>query len=384
MGAVSTPPAQPLRGYTVGITGHRRWQEQAEMLSRRGAKVLHGPTMSTTLLGDVDATIAATQTVIDDGADIVVLTTGIGVRSWFAAAECAGLDDPLRAALSGSVVIARGPKAEQAAMAVGLDVSWRAASETSVEIGDRLAADGLTGRRVVVQRDGGAPLLAERLGDLDAARVVDVPIYHWTLPDDPSPARRLLDAASRRQVDAVTFTCQYAVHNSFELAADEAGLADALAGDVLAVAIGPVTAAALRAHGVTRVVEPPRSRIGSMVRALSGVLADRRTLLAFDGHHVSWQGDTLAFDDGRHVELTTGERRLLAVLVDRAPAVVPRSRLTDAGSNDHAAEAAVARLRAKLGPLGAGIRTIRRRGYACTLERPAVRSDERALSSAPT
>ena len=116
------------------------------MLSRRGAKVLHGPTMSTTLLGDVDATIAATQTVIDDGADIVVLTTGIGVRSWFAAAESAGLDDPLRAALSGSVVIARGPKAEQAAMAVGLDVSWRAASETSVEIGDRLAADGVTGR----------------------------------------------------------------------------------------------------------------------------------------------------------------------------------------------------------------------------------------------
>ena len=35
------------------------------MLSRRGAKVVHGPTMSTTLLGDVDATIAATQAVIE-------------------------------------------------------------------------------------------------------------------------------------------------------------------------------------------------------------------------------------------------------------------------------------------------------------------------------
>ena len=41
--------------------------------------------------------------------------------------------------------------------------------------------------------------------------------------------------------------------------------------------------------------------------------------------------------------------------------------LVEHGSDDHAAEAAVARLRAKLGPLGPGIRTVRRRGYACTL-----------------
>ena len=340
--------------------------------------------MSTTLLGDVDATITATQAVIHGAADIVVLTTGIGVRSWFAAAESAGLDEPLRHVLSQAVVIARGPKAEQAAMAVGVDVSWRAASETSLEIADRLADDGLAGSRVVVQRDGGAPLLAERLGTLGAAEVVDVPVYHWRLPDDPGPARRLLDAIARRQIDAVTFTCQYAVHNAFELAADEGDVADALRTEVAAVAVGPVTAAAVRAHGIERVIEPPRSRIGSMVRALTGVLAERRAVLAFDGHHVSWQGDTLAFDDGRHVELTSGERRLLTVLVERSPAVVPRARLVEPGSTDHAAEAAVARLRAKLGPLGGGIRTIRRRGYACTLQREPVMSDEHVLSDAPT
>ena len=40
---------------------------------------------------------------------------------------------------------------------------------------------------------------------------------------------------------------------------------------------------------------------------------------------------------------------------------------SSAGADEHAVEAAVARLRAKLGPLGAGIRTVRRRGYASTL-----------------
>ena len=51
----------------------------------------------------------------------------------------------------------------------------------------------------------------------------------------------------------------------------------------------------------------------------------------------------------------------------RAPTVVPKAALVEHGADDHAAEAAVARLRAKLGPLGGGIRTVRRRGYACTL-----------------
>jgi uroporphyrinogen-III synthase len=371
---VSLAPAAALRGFTIGITGDRRAQEQAEMLARRGARVVHGPTMSTTMLGDFDATIAATETVIAGCADIVVLTTGIGVRSWFAAAESAGLDEALREAISRARVVARGPKAEQAASAAGLTVYWRAASETSDEIVEYLAADDLPAKRVVVQRDGGAALLAERLAERGAGTVVDVPVYHWTLPDDDGPARRLLDAVLRQQVDAVTFTCQYAVHNAFELAADESELCRAFASEVLAVAVGPVTAAALRSRGAARVVEPQRSRIGSMVRALTAALVERRVLLTHAGHEVWWQGDTLAFDDGRAVELTSGERRLLGVLLDRAPAVVPRSQLVEAGTNGHAAEAAVARLRAKLGPLGQGIRTVRRRGYACTLERTRVHS----------
>ena len=90
--------AGPLTGYTIGITGHRRWEEQAELFGRRGATIVHGPVMHTSLLHDVDATIRSTLDVVDHGVDLVVLTTGIGTRSWFAAAESAGLDEPLRSA----------------------------------------------------------------------------------------------------------------------------------------------------------------------------------------------------------------------------------------------------------------------------------------------
>jgi uroporphyrinogen-III synthase len=359
---------RPLSGYTIGITGHRRWEEQAEMLSRRGARVVHGPTMSTTLLDDLDATIDATREVVAGPVDVVVLTTGIGVRSWFAAAESVGMADDLKDALAAGLVVARGPKAQSAARAAGLEVAWTAPTETNAELLARLTADGIAGDRIVVQRDGGAPLFAAALGALRPRQVIDVPVYRWNVPEDAAPATRLLDAATDRQLDAVTFTCSFAVHNAFELSRDPGGLADAFDADVLAVAVGPVTADALREAGVSRVVEPVRARLGSMVHALAACLEQRASVLRHGGAEVRWQGLALLRPDGTEVELTRGEARLLAVLVRRAPTVVPKAGLVEQGSDEHAAEAAIARLRSKLGPLGPGIRTVRRRGYACALE----------------
>ncbi|MET0578847.1 MAG: uroporphyrinogen-III synthase, partial [Ilumatobacteraceae bacterium] len=238
--------SRSLAGFTVGITGHRRWEEQAEMLTRRGARVVHGATMATQVLGDLDATIAATRAVMSAPVDTVLFTTGIGVRSWFAAAQSVGMDDELRGTLARGRVMARGPKALNAARSVGLDVDWTAAGETNDELLALLRDQGVAGTRVVVQRDGGAPLLAGAVRALGPAEIVDIPVYEWHVPDDPSPALRLLEMTAARQVDAVTFTSSYAVHNAFELSSDPDGLADAFAGGVVATAVGPVTAHTLR------------------------------------------------------------------------------------------------------------------------------------------
>ena len=196
------------------------------MLSRRGARVVHGPTMSTTLLDDLDATIAATTAGAGGagrrrGADdrdrgAVVVRRGRERRAW--ATSC-------KHALGAGLVVARGPKAQSAARAAGLEVAWTAPTETNAEVLARLTADGVAGRRVVVQRDGGAPLFADALAELAPREVVDVPVYRWNMPDDATPAIRLLEAATDRQLDAVTFTCSYAVHNAFELSRDPAALA---------------------------------------------------------------------------------------------------------------------------------------------------------------
>ena len=357
-----------LTGYTIGITGHRRWEEQAELLCRRGARVVHGPVMHTSLLHDTDATLRATHDALSAGPDIVVLSTGIGTRSWFAAAESAGLDDRLRDALSSATVLTRGPKARSAAIAVGLDVAWQAPGETGAEVLAHLRDLGAAGRRVAVQRDGGEPLLAEGVRRL-GAEVIDVPVYRWEIPDRSVPARRLIDAACAGRLDAVTFTCAYAVGATFTLAPDPDALCDALNGGVAPVAVGPVCATALRRHGVDHVIEPRRARLGAMVQALVAALRGRQRVLRHGAHERRWQGAALVGDDGRVTGLTPTEVRTLETLVGRGSrSVVPKSTLVGNGVDGHAAEAAVGRLRAKLGPLGAAIRTVPRRGYLCTLE----------------
>jgi len=374
-----------LSGFSVGITGHRRAIEQSDMLAKRGATVMIGPTIQSVPLDDIDATIVATQRIIAEPVDVIVLTTGVGTRSWLGVAELATIDDELRAASRNAIVLARGPKARSAAVGAGFDVFWQAPGETGSEIVAYLATMGVAGKRIAVQRDGGVDLprsLAASIAEL-GADVIEVPVYRWKLPDDLQPALRLVAAVVAARIDALTFTSAIAVDNLFEIAPDEAALVAALSGPCIAVCVGPVTAESLRRHGVQRVVEPERARLGAMVQAVVSTLSGRSRTLEFDGTTAAWQGLALQVDGGTPTTLTHGEARLLDELTRRAPAVVPKEQLVDVGADAHAAETAVARLRSKLGPLGRAISAVPRRGYRCELVVGTV-EQQRCPGTAPS
>lgn len=360
-----------LDGFTVGVTADRRAEDQAKLLMRLGARVVHGATVATAPIDHLDTDLVqTTEAIIEDPPDLMIATTGIGMRAWFDAVEAAGRYEALAGALAGVELLARGPKAAGACTTAGFSVSWRAPSEQGIEMLEHVLARETRPARVVVQRDGGlAPVLAEAL-EAEGVDTVDLRTYRWHEPDDPGPASRLIDTALDGRLDAITFTSAPALGNLLTLA-DRTGRIDALLDrlnrDGMTVAcVGPVCAGQAHDHGIGQVVTPRRARLGAMVAALGEACRKRRRVLVVDGREVTLQGSKLVVG-GQVVELSDRERSLLEVLSDRPGAVVGKTELMDrcwgdAAEDDHVVEVTVARLRRRLGDLDA-IRTIRRRGY---------------------
>ena len=260
----------PLAGRTIGVTADRRWEQQADLLRKRGADVLHAPTVRTVHRADEDRLRAATDELVARPPDYVVVLTGMGLRAWFDAAGDWGAADGLRAALARARLVARGPKARSAAGHVGLEVWFQPDNEQVAGILDRLRDEPLDRARVAVQLHGATvPELTATLAAA-GADVVEVPVYRWALPDDLGPVHALVDRIAAGTVDAVTFTAAPAVHNLFAVAGER--VRDAFNGAVLCACIGPVCAAAAREEGVVRPFEPSRTRLPAMVDELAGAL----------------------------------------------------------------------------------------------------------------
>ncbi|MDQ4133897.1 MAG: uroporphyrinogen-III synthase [Actinomycetota bacterium] len=262
----------PLAGRTIGITADRRWQEQADLLRRRGASILHGPTLRTVDLSHDEPLRQATASVVERPPDYLVITTGMGFRMWLEAAAGWGRLDGLKQAFAGARIVARGAKAASAVKGAGLSVWWQAPHETMEEIVEHLGDEPLAQSRVALQLfdPGGHPSTLALAGA--ARELVEVPVYRWHLPDDPEPAQRLVEATVTGHLDAVTFTSQPAVHHLFRLAdgvGHAAELREALNGPVVPACIGPVCAEAAREEGIAEPIWPDPPRLPAMVRQLT-------------------------------------------------------------------------------------------------------------------
>ncbi|NHC43650.1 uroporphyrinogen-III synthase [Motilibacter aurantiacus] len=383
----AAPPAEPavppLAGWTVAVTAARRADELLALLERRGARVVHGPSIRIIPLPDDAELLAATRACLAAPVDLAVATTGIGFRGWIEAAEGWGLGDALREQLSTAHVLARGPKARGAVRAAGLVDAWSPASESSSEVLEHLLAMDLEGKRVVVQLHG------EPLPDfVDAlegagADVVQVPVYRWVSPEDTAPMERLLDQLLARQVDAVTFTSAPAAVSLLRLAetrGDEDKLLDVLRKDVLVACVGPVTAGPLERRDVPT-AQPTRARLGALARTVVDCLPARSARLDVAGHELDVRGHAVVVD-GRVVPLPPVPMALLRALARYPGRVLSRADLLRAiarstggsavGIDEHAVESAVTRLRSALGDSRC-IQTVVKRGYRLAYDPPHLR-----------
>ncbi|MET9627336.1 uroporphyrinogen-III synthase [Lentzea sp. NPDC006480] len=360
---------EPLAGFTIGVTAARRADELIAMLERKGASVLHGPALRIVPLPD-DATLhSATLELVSSPVDVVVATTAIGFRGWFEAAEGWGLASRLHRALEGAVVLPRGPKAKGAVRAAGLVEAWSPSSESNAELLQYLLRMGVTGKRVAVQLHGEP--LPDFVNTLRAAgaEVVEIPVYRWEPPADIGPLDRLIDAVLAGQVDALTFTSAPAASSVLRTASSRyADLVAALRRDVLVVGVGAITAGPLVAAGIP-VVQPARSRIGSMVRELAVELPARATRLRIASFDLEMRAQAVVVD-GELRPVAPAPMAVLRTLVAARGRVVSRQDLLAAlpsGGEEHAVETAIGRLRTALGA-PAMVCTVVKRGYRLAME----------------
>ena len=266
--------ARPLDGVRVGVTADRRSDDQIDLLRRRGATVVHGPTMRIVPLADDAELGAVTRELVERPPQVVVATTGQGFRGWLEVAAEWDLGDALHARLAEAAVLARGPKARGAIRGAGLREAWSAdATESSPEVLAHLLAGGagpLGGTRVAVQLHGDPMAGFVAALRSEGADVVEVRVYRWEPPPDLPAVDTLIDAVLAHELDTVTFTSAPAVDGLVHRA-EARGVLDAMLAafrdGVLACCVGPVTSAPLARLDVPSIA-PVRFRLGAMVRRL--------------------------------------------------------------------------------------------------------------------
>ncbi len=275
---------QGLQGLRVVAFESRRATEMAELVRRYGGEPISAPALREVPLSEHGAVFDYLRRLAAGEMDIVILMTGVGLRTLATVVAGEWPRERLAAALQRATLVARGPKPVAVLRELGLQPDVTAPEpNTWREILTTLDAQlPVAGKRVAVQEYGVTN--RELIDGLTArgAEVLRVPIYRWALPDDLGPLREAVGAICEGRVDIALFTSATQVYHLFQVAGADADRLRAEFSNVLIASIGPVCSEALREHGLEPDLEPAHAKMGQLVReaALRGPGMLKRKRLA--------------------------------------------------------------------------------------------------------
>ena len=270
---------QKLRGLRVVSFESRRSAEMAELIRNYGGEPIQAPSMREVPLADQHEAFAFGEALLAGQHDVLILLTGVGTRMLIAALSTRWPRDDVVAALGRLTLMCRGPKPVAALKEVGLvpaltvpePNTWR---DLLSELEGKLP---IAGQRVAVQEYGVRN--EELLVGLrqQGARVTTVPVYAWALPEDTAPLRAAIERVASRAVEVALFSSATQVDHVFRVA-DEMGQGDSLReafrGSTVVASIGPITTAALHAHGVEPDLHPEHAKMGHLVAEVARQAAE--------------------------------------------------------------------------------------------------------------
>ncbi len=249
----------------------RRATEVEKLIRTYGGQPFVVPFMREAKLESNDAALEFADRLMRDELDLVILTTGVGVRALLEIVETRYEHAAVLAALGRVKIVTRGSKPEGALRELKLRSVATAAEPTTwhelMTAVDRYFGATLKTQRVALQEYGASnPELLAELTERTAS-VLKVPVYQWALPHDLQPLRECVHGLTLVSVDVVLFTTAVQVIHLMQIAQELGQVTELLAGlrSIVVVSVGPTTTAELLHYGITPDFEPSRPKMGFLI-----------------------------------------------------------------------------------------------------------------------
>ena len=260
-------------GLNVAAFESRMAAEMARLIERYGGQPHVAPAMREIPLSDNTAVLEFGKRLLAGHFEMVILLTGVGTKTMIEILRTAHTLDSVKAAITRTTVVARGPKPVAALKELGLTPSitvpepntWRDILQVLDERGSLIEV------RIAVQEYGVSnPDLLAALRQR-GAQVTPVPIYKWALPDDIAPLRRVLNAIVTGQVNVLLITNAAQIDHVMQLLEQEGTTAQfkEACRKMIVASIGPTASERLRHYDLPVDLEPSHSKMGVLVKEAS-------------------------------------------------------------------------------------------------------------------
>ncbi|MBI4388515.1 MAG: uroporphyrinogen decarboxylase [Candidatus Omnitrophica bacterium] len=266
---------------------NRMAESMCQLIQKNGGIPISAPSMQEIPWEKNPDVFSFAEKLFQGEIDIVIFLTGVGTRFLMEALASKYKREQIIDALKKVIVVARGPKPVKALRELGIPIAvtvpepntWR---DILTALDESEKGISLDSRTVAIQEYGKPNSLLEEGLRERGARVIRVPIYRWTLPDDTQPLQKAIQAIVAGSVDIALFTSAAQVDHLFRMA-NEMGVEHELKKafrKLVVASIGPVCSEAIVAYGIQVDLEPTHNKMGHLVLEVAEkaglILANKR------------------------------------------------------------------------------------------------------------
>jgi uroporphyrinogen-III synthase len=274
-------------GLRVLALESRRAREIARLIANLDGEPVIAPSVREVPLESNEQALDFVRRLGAGEVDMVIFTTGVGVKALVSAVENVCSREELSGRLNHVTIVARGPKPVAALKELGVRISlsvpepntWR---DLLTELDRNASAFPLPGCRVAVQEYGVTnPELSEALRQRGAI-VNLVNVYQWALPEDIGPLQSAVDSIIRGDIHVMLVASSVQIRHLFDVA-DRMSKGEALRealSRVVITSVGPLTSEELRSRGLSVDIECAHPKMGFLVQEAAeksgAILAKKR------------------------------------------------------------------------------------------------------------